>query len=181
MGYIVAGGMLEHLTQTSFEDLLQQEYFAPLGMTTGGFGAAGTTGQIDEPWSHAPEPFEPYPEADNPIIFSPAGRAHMSILDFARHAVFHLTGKPELVSPGTLELIHTPVMDDYALGWGKGERSWAGGIGLSHAGSNGRSFALVGIALPKNKALLCATNQGDETGSSACIALFQELTKRYLQ
>ena len=118
MGYIVAGAVLEQLTKTPFETLLQREIFSALGMTSAGFGAAGTPGQLDEPCGHSPEPIEPGPEADNPPLLSPAGTVHMYITDFARHAAFHLTGEPRLVSQATLALLHTPVKDSYALGWG---------------------------------------------------------------
>lgn len=139
MGYIVAGAMLERLVQVPYEILLVEEYFLPLEISTGGFGAAGTVGQLDEPWGHAPEPFEPEAEADNPIVFSPAGRAHMSILDFAKHAVFHLRGEPKLLRRETLEFLHTPVSETYALGWGVVEREWAQGRLRTRAQTVGRS------------------------------------------
>ena len=146
MGYVTAGAIFEKLTQTPFETLLQTEVFTPLGLTSAGFGAAGTAGKIDEPWGHVPEPVEPGPEADNPPVISPAGCVHMSIIDFARHAEFHLTGMCELVSQETLEVLHTPVSENYALGWGVAEREWVPGKLLTHAGSNNRSLACRELA-----------------------------------
>lgn len=172
--------MLEQLTQTPFETLLEQELFAPLGVTSAGFGAAGTPGQVDEPWGHDPESVEPGPEADNPLYMSPAGTVHMTITDFAKHAAFHLMGEPRLLTRETLELLHTPVLEGYALGWGVSESEWAGGTGLVHTGSNTFSYALIGLALSKSKAVVCATNQADEKAKAACTAVFKELVKRYL-
>ena len=180
VGYSVAGAVLEQLTQTPFETLLERELFVLLGVTSAGFGAAGTPGQVDEPWGHDPEPVEPGPEADNPIYMSPAGTVHMTITDFAKHAAFHLTGEPPLLKRETLELLHTPILDDYALGWGVIRSEWAGGVGLTHAGSNTLSYAVIGLALSKSKAVVCATNQADEKAKAACSAVFRELVKRFL-
>ena len=167
IGYGIAGAVLEHLTQTPFATLIEREYFTPLGITSAGFGAAGTPGQVDEPWGHNPEPVEPGPKADNPLVLSPAGTIHMSITDFARHARFYLTGKPKLVSRETLELLHTPVLDDYALGWKIAERGWAKGKALTHQGSNTLNFASVWIAPALNFAAVGVCNLGTEEGFKA--------------
>lgn len=179
MGYITAGAVFEKLTQTPFETLLRREVFTPLGLTSAGFGAAGTAGKIDEPYGHGPEPIEPGPDADNPVIFSPAGTVHMSVTDFARHAAFHLTGKPELISRETLELLHTSVKDAFALGWGVVETEWAGGLALTHAGSNGMFYAVIGVASTKNLAVVCACNLGTEAGAEACTGAFRTLIEHY--
>ena len=180
MGYITAGAVLEQLIQTPFETLITQELFTPLGMTSAGFGAAGSPGHVDEPWGHNPEPVEPGPEADNPPVLSPAGTIHMTITDFARHAAFHLTGEPPLLKRETLELLHTPILENYALGWGMIRSEWAGGTGLTHAGSNTLSYAVIGLGLSKSKGVVCATNQADEKAKAACSAVFRDLIKRFL-
>ena len=41
VGYILAGAVLEHLTGRAWEDLMRERLFQPLGIITGGFGAAG--------------------------------------------------------------------------------------------------------------------------------------------
>lgn len=167
MGYVAAGAMLEHLTQTPFETLIVQELFTPLEITSAGFGAAGTPGQVDEPWGHSPEPVEPGPMADGPLLISPAGSIHMNVVDFAKHAAFHLTGEPPLLKRETLELLHTPVMDDYALGWSVVERDWANGVALTHQGSNLCSFATVWLAPELDVAAVAVCNLGTDAGFDA--------------
>lgn len=179
LGYVVAGAVLEKLTQTPFETLLQKEIFAPLELSSAGFGAPGTLGKVDQPYGHSPESVEPGPDADNPPVLSPAGRAHMSILDFARHAAFHLTGEPRLVSRTTLDLLHTPLEGAFALGWGVVETEWAGGLALTHAGSNGMFYTVIGVVPPKNLAVVCACNLGSEAGAEACTETFKALIERY--
>ena len=180
MGYVTAGAMFERVTQTPFETLLQTEVFTPLGLTSAGFGAAGTPGNIDEPYGHDPEPVEPGPEADMPPVISPAGCVHMSVVDFARHAAFHLTGAPKLVSKETLELLHTPVLDVYALGWGALESDWAPGKLLGHAGSNNRSKAVNLLAPALGFAVVAACNTGVDAGSEALDEVVQTVKRRFL-
>ncbi len=180
VGYVTAGASFEKLTQTPFETLLETEVFTPLGMTSAGFGAAGRAGTVDEPWGHAPEPVEPGPEADNPLIISPAGCVHMSVTDFARHAAFHLTGTSKLVSEETLEVLHTPVSDNYALGWGVAERDWAPGKLLTHAGSNNRSFAANLLAPALGFAVVAACNSGVAEGTEAVNDIVQAAKRRFL-
>lgn len=180
MGYIVAGAVLEQLTKTPFETLLQRKVFAPLGITSAGFGVAGTLGKLDEPYGHSPAPIEPGPEADNSPLLSPAGTVHMSITNFAKHAAFHLNGEPRLINPSTLELLHTPVKDTYALGWGVVESDWASGRLLTHAGSNGRSFALQLLAPALGFAAVIACNSGTERGPEVINETLQAIKHTFL-
>ncbi len=179
MGYVVAGAVLEALTQTSFETLLQRELFGPLELTSAGFGAPGTPGEVDEPWGHHPEPVEPGPDTDLPLVLAPAGTVHMSVMDFAKHAAFHLTEGPQLISRDTLELLHTPVGDSFALGWGVVETAWAGGQAWTHAGSKGMSYAVIGIVPAKRLAVVGACNLGTEEGEAACSHVFKTLIEHY--
>ncbi len=180
MGYVTAGAIFERVTQTPFETLLGAEMFTPLGLTSAGFGAAGTVGKTGEPYGHDPEPVEPGPEADNPPVISPAGCVHTSITDFARHAAFHLTGEPKLVSKETLEVLHTPVTDLCALGWGVFESDWAPGKLLGHAGSNNRSRAVNLLAPALGFAVVAACNSGTDEASEALGDIVQTAKRRFL-
>lgn len=177
MGYVVAGAVLEALTQTSFETLLQREVFGPLELTSAGFGAPGTPGEVDELYGHNPEPVEPGLDADLPRVLALAGTVHMSITDFAKHAAFHLSGEPELVSRSTLELLHT--WDAFALGWGVVETAWAEGQAWTHAVSNGMSYAVIGIVPAKRLAVVGVCNLGTDEGEAVCSHVFKTLIGRY--
>jgi CubicO group peptidase (beta-lactamase class C family) len=177
-GYTIAGAMCERVTGKSWEDLMRDELFTPLGMTTAGFGSPGTAEAVDQPWGHGgifgPKAIAPGPQADNPAVIGPAGTVHCSLADWAKYAAFHLRGsrgeEPRLPAD-VFQKLHTPLPgdeDDYAFGWIVTERDWAGGKALMHAGSNTMWFALIWLAPQRDEAYLAATNVGSNTAFLAC-------------
>lgn len=90
-GFAIAGHALETLAKTPWEELMQTELFAPLGITTAGFGVPGTPGKLDQPLGHVGNhPIDAGPEADNPPAIGPAGTVHMAIGDWAKFVALHL-------------------------------------------------------------------------------------------
>ena len=177
-GLVIAGAVAERVTGSSWEELMQEMIFGPLGMTTVGFGAMGTAEEIAQPWQHVFQegeiyPVTPGPRSDNPTVIGPAGRIHCSIGDWARFIAAHLEGRhgrSSLLKQETFETLHTlPFGGDYALGWGVVRRDWAGGTALTHTGSNGGNYALVWLAPQRDFAVIVATNIG--SGDEALEAL----------
>jgi len=78
-GYTVAGAMLEEVTGKSYEELMQQHIFDPLGMNSAGFGPTSGTDlpELTQPWGHNPDG-TPW-QGDNPLVMSPAGTVHCSL------------------------------------------------------------------------------------------------------
>lgn len=108
-GVSIAGHMAEKVTSKSWEDLMREKIFRPLGMATAGFGAPGTRARNDQPRGHKADgsPVEPGPEADNPVAIGPAGIVHCSIGDWAKFAAANLpSAKTKLAKPATLEKLH---------------------------------------------------------------------------
>lgn len=167
--YAVAGVIAEKITNLPWEELMQKRIFGPLKMSTCGFGAMGTAGKVDEPWQHRLEgthhvPVEPGPQMDNPPVVAPAGTMHCSIGDWAKFIQVHLRGErgePGLLKPETIKYLHTALYGDYGFGWGHTQRPWAGGLTLTHTGSNTMNLAIVWIAPLKDFAVLVMTNQAD--------------------
>jgi CubicO group peptidase (beta-lactamase class C family) len=170
LGYILVGAIAERVTGQSYEALLVDRVLSPLGITTAGFGPMGTVGREDQPLQHTNNhaPIQPTADADNPPVYSPAGRVHMSIGDWARYIRWVLAaeaGHQTLLSPATAAMLTTPVVADgyggqYALGWTIVHREWAGGRTLTHAGSNGLNCAVAWLAPGRRFAVIAATNQG---------------------
>ena len=181
-GFSIAGHMAEKVTGKSWEDLMREKIFRPLGMTTAGFGAPGTRAKNDQPRGHKADgsPVEPGPGADNPVAIGPAGIVHCSIGDWAKFAAANLpSAKTKLVKPETLEKLHTPVPagePKYAMGWIVADgQPWAGGPALTHAGSNTMWMAVAWLAPGKDFAVLVACNQAnDKACNDAAIALIAD-------
>jgi CubicO group peptidase (beta-lactamase class C family) len=174
-GFTIAGAMLEARARGTWEDLMRAEVFEPLGMTSAGFGPPGEAGRLDQPRGHrASSAVEPGPEADNPPAIGPAGTVHATIGDWGRFAAAHLAGargESEFLSrEGFARLHEAPGGQDYAMGWGTGERGWAGGKVLTHSGSNTMWYCVVWIAPAKDHAFLVACNSAVEAAPKACDA-----------
>ena len=180
-GISIAGIMAEKVTGKSWEDLMREKIFRPLGMSTAGFGAPGTRAKNDQPRGHKADgsPVEPGPAADNPVAIGPAGIVHCSIGDWAKFAGANLpSAKTKLVKPETLAKLHTPAAGEpkYAMGWIVVDgQPWAGGPALTHTGSNTMWLAVAWIAPEKDFAVLVACNQAKEKAcNDAVLALIAD-------
>jgi len=178
-GFAIAGHMAETRAAIPFETLIQERLFVPLGITGAGFGSPGTAGSVDQPRGHArAKPVEPGPGADNPPAISPAGRVHMPISQWAKFAALHLRGHAEnptrrcdLLTPESFDRLHAPAPGpgtSYAAGWAVTSRPWAGGVVLTHAGSNTMWFCVAWLAPCRNIGVLVACNAAGKEAEKAC-------------
>ncbi|HTG44131.1 MAG TPA: serine hydrolase domain-containing protein, partial [Verrucomicrobiae bacterium] len=188
LGYTLAGAVLEQSTGVSWEELIQNRIFEPLGLTTAGFGPPDKSKGANQPSGHQfiGGQLTPLPGLDNPAAIAPAGAVHMSILDLARYAAFHLAvfneQVPELKSFRS-RLYTPPEGSDYAYGWIAQKRSWADGAVLTHAGSNTMFFTVIWIAPAKDYCFIVTTNAGDREGSATaekCDQVIAALIKEFL-
>jgi CubicO group peptidase (beta-lactamase class C family) len=187
-GYTVAGAMCERVTRKTWEALMREHLFRPLGMSTAGFGPPGKVDAVNsQPLGHLVsgatwKPMPPgRPEADNPAVIGPAGTVHCSIADWAKYAALHLprsTEEKPILSAAAIDKLHEPLADeDYAFGWTVTDREWAGGRALTHAGSNTMWFAVIWLAPEKGTAYLAATNVGTDEGFRGCDAAISALIR----
>lgn len=183
LGYTIAAAMLEHVTKKSYEELMQEEIFGPLGMDSAGWGAPGTPGRIDQPVGHSKAiggvtPVSPgSPVSDNPDAIAPAGTAHMSITDWARFIAAHARAGRDglLATPETYQTLHTVLGDDYALGWAVTQRPWGNGDVLVHSGSNGLWLSVVWVGPGRQSAYLAVCNIADQNAAAACDQVISSL------
>ena len=187
VGYTIAGHIAETVAGKAYESLLRERVFAPLGLASAGFGPPQGDAPNQEPIGHRVllrwfrlrmDPFET--RADNSPVMAPAGAVHMTILDLARYGTAHLDGEsspsPTLLPHAAWERLHTPVRDDYARGWVRVERDWAGGSLLWHNGSNTLWYALLMLLPARNTVLAFATNEGAiQAAETAFVELAREL------
>lgn len=202
-GYIIAGTMIETVAGESWEELIRERVFEPLGLTTAGFGPQTTTGRLDAPAGHLVAedgtvvPILWGPAEDSPPMVGPAGTVHMSVLDFAKWAGWNAGAghrPPALVSPETLAVIQsphvrTPVMTnprpgtptegEYGLGWGIGLYDWAARPLLNHNGSNQRAIAKILVDTQADFAVVAVTNLGGPKAEAAAAAIIQHIYEEY--
>lgn len=173
LGYALAGLMAETVTGQSWETLMKDHLFEPLGMASAGFGAPGTKGKVDQPWGHIDQNGKREAQQfDNAAALGPAGTVHCTMNDWAKFANLHLQGArgetTPILKPETFRALQTPRKgEDYAKGWIVAKRPWAGGVTLSHNGSNTLWFASIWLAPKKNFALMAATNLGGDAAAKA--------------
>lgn len=188
LGYVIAGAVVERVTEKSWEESVKELLFEPLEMHSVGFGGSGTPGEIDQPWPHhagAKPAARNGPSVDNPAVMGPAGRVHCSMADWGKFITDHLRGARgagALLKTGSYKTLHTPPQGgDYAFGWIVTEREWGGGTVLTHGGCNTMNYANVWIAPKRDFALLVCINQGDSIAAKASDEAIGALLRLYQQ
>ncbi len=167
LSYMVAGAMAERLTGKAWEDLMKQRVFAPLGMTTAGFGAPGRWMRTDQPWGHRRGDNGAWKaqQIDNAAALGPAGTVHLSLADYAKFVRLWFRGTaPAILDRNRLDYLATPHSGRYAAGWGVRERSWGRGTVLTHNGSNTYWRITIWVAPNLDRAYLAGANS-DEKGT----------------
>lgn len=164
-GYMIAGLMAERATGKAWEDLMRDEVFTPLNMTSAGFGPPGTADKLDNARGHGPggEPIQPGRMADNPPSLGPAGTVHATLADMGEYARAHLRGargeQTSFLKPGSFATLHSPTEGDYALGWVLQKPKWAQGHSIFwHNGSNTMWYAEMAIVPEANVAVVVTVN-----------------------
>jgi CubicO group peptidase (beta-lactamase class C family) len=169
--YLLVGAAIERILDKPWEDAIREELWAPLGITSGGFGAPGGA----NPWGHAPaffgstsgpRPLDPAsPDADNPPALGPAGTAHMTLADYGKWMRLFLTDGGGVLKPETIRKLITPVGppdSNYALGWGVIDDPK--GKVITHSGSNTYWFLTAIIVPSRNIAVVVASNDASADG-----------------
>jgi len=169
-GFILAGAIAERATGKAYAELMQQEVFAPLGMTSATYDqtpdAGEAVGHIDGRVAIETE--------GNPEMLTPAGGVRMTLADWARFCIDQLAGEEgrgRLLTADTYRVLHTPQGDTvFALGWGAAPQI-AGRVGpvLTHAGSDGTWFAFVALFPGSGNGVLVVANAADSMGGDAAV------------
>jgi CubicO group peptidase (beta-lactamase class C family) len=163
-GFIIAAAIAEKATGKSYETLMQQEVFHPLGMTVD--FSPSRRGQI---LGHSAGKPLTGPAADNPLVYAPAGAIKLTMHDWALFAIDQMAGEHgqgKLLKQETYVFLHTPQGDTpAALGWGvkKNFPPAAPMRLLIHAGSNGYWNAVIALAPDIQSGVLVAANAGEGT------------------
>lgn len=168
VGYTLAGVVIETLTGQPWEQAMRERLFAPLDLGSAGFGPPRSNGgSLTEPRGHrhllgltlaAGE------AADNNAIIGPAGTVHMTVEDLARYGYEHLRGERgegTLLSAGSYQRLHRPVLENYAFGWVLREGNADTGPLLWHNGSNTMWYSLLVLVPERDTVVAMVFNEGN--------------------
>ena len=203
LGYTLAGAIIERTAGKTWEELVAERIFDPLGLKTAGFGPQSSLGRVDAPLGHRTMPdgrlkaMLAGPNGDNPAVLGPAGTVHLSVLDFAAWAGWQTgAGKrgPALVPPETFRRLHamvismpprpdapvgTPASGRYGLGIGEVKLPFSPEPFLFHGGSNQMNLAYIMLQPKYDFALVMMTNRSGDKADAALKALSAALYKQY--
>lgn len=181
-GYGLAGYLAEQATGKSWEALLQEVIFDPLGMSSAGCGWPASPDRPDQPRGHqfVNDTYQTIPFGDYDLgpYIDPAGDVHCSATDLAKYGQAHLAGLHDrsggLLTAATIKRLHTslhPELDGmpYAGGWVI--RSTEDGVIHWHNGSAGTFFAQLELEPERDRVCVVMMNIG---------AAGQEITDRLL-
>jgi CubicO group peptidase (beta-lactamase class C family) len=183
-GYIIAACMAEQITGLSWEVLMKQRLFDPLGMSSAGFGNPNKSKSIDQPWGHHKRVWKWWPsESYYEEAINPAGRVHCSVEDWAKFLSLQLKSENPILERKYLDKLIEPVDGHfYAGGWGVAEYPWANGITFNHSGSNEIWYASVLVAPKLDRAFVVATNSCDFSSTpNVCLETANKMIRMDLQ
>jgi CubicO group peptidase (beta-lactamase class C family) len=158
IGYILVAQILEQRVGASWETQLRDKIAAPLGLSSLGIGppplVLGHRSLLG--WFKRPAPADG-PASDNPPVFTPAGRLHMSLADLLTWGRFLLSaqqGKSDLLSAESLSRMTREIDKSYGLGLFTFAIPKVTDTAFGHDGSNTMWYALLAI-MPDQDTVVC--------------------------
>ena len=181
--------MLENVSGKTWEQLMVDELFKPLGID-GRFGWPGYS-DGDQPWGHYFDadsqklrPHDPRDEYQLPDILDAAGDVSMSIHDYAAFLqanLLGLNGRDTILKAKTYQFLHTgnDTAMQYAMGWGSREHD--GHRVSRHNGSAGTFYCTGMIFRDKDLALAIMVNAASPEVDEEVAELAAKLLRPYLE
>ncbi|GGY81713.1 serine hydrolase domain-containing protein [Pseudoduganella plicata] len=179
-GYLVAGLIAETVGGAPFETLMQDEVFAPLGITASfGFPEDAGSGTVHgHEWRAGGWQSAGYPAEDRynmGRIGAAAGGLMISMPEYGKLLREHLRGlqgKSTYLRQETFARLHGPA-GEYGLGWDVTEVP-GHGVVSAHAGSWGSYYVFAILVPQSNRAVAVACN----CYGPAAVEQLDELTRR---
>ena len=185
-GYALLGFIAERTTGKSYERLMHDRVFGPLGMKSAITGADPVP--IDRIHGHAKGVFGLGPQdlgGKLGILIAPAGNTMCSLADLGRFAKAHLAGlkgRKGLLRPDTVNRLHAAIPEEeggpgYACGWSVGPM-----LGTAsrhgHNGSNGTFMAELAI-FPDQELIVISIANFAGGDPSAPLQAVQAVARRF--
>ncbi len=188
LGYIIVGAAIDRLAGMAYEDAMQHWVWGPLGIISAGLGppphVIGHRPRVQLGAIAAgrgrPAPTGDRTGADNPLLFNPAGRWHLTLPDWARvQRVFLQDASPLLSHESINHLLadtHSGSGRSMSMGWATGE-----GLGATHAmqGSNTMWAATAVMDRDAQLTALVVSNDGRTRVLTTSAKLAGSLLQRF--
>lgn len=167
LGYILAGAAIDRITATSYEHTLHTLILDPLQLTSAGFGPPPAICghrsrlQLAGLLAGRGDPAPPdQPTSDNPPIFNPAGRLHLTLPDWATlQRRLWLDTPDRLLTLDSVEhLLRLPDSNGMAMGWVSATKFDGASLGMQ--GSNTYWAATALLDHHRHRAALVIANDG---------------------
>jgi CubicO group peptidase (beta-lactamase class C family) len=177
-GYAVMSAVIERVFGAPFETILARELFEPLGIDAGFGWPAGPIGHYFRDGR-----LEPQTSDDGyalPPALTAAGDVCATIDGYAKFVQWHLRGlrgDASLISVDSFRRLHTPLYENFALGWGV--QQWEGALTSVHAGSGGTFFAVVALQPDRDVAAAAFINAGGDHASREAIEVVRGLVQKH--
>lgn len=170
-GFLLAGAIAERAAGKPFEQLMQEEVFAPLGMTSAAYDQIAAPGEII---GHVDGRLADRAEDLNPPMFSPAGGVRLTLEDWAKFCIDQMAGEQgrgKLLTAESYRRLHRGQGETRsALGWGAAPSPMGlKGPALSHSGSDGNNFAVVLLFPETGNGVVTAANAADSMGGDKAV------------
>jgi CubicO group peptidase (beta-lactamase class C family) len=180
-GVALAAAAAERAANRSWEQLMQERVFGPLGMKSAGFGWPAYD-HPREPWGHRLDgtklfPHDPRGAYQVGAVVQPAGNVHVSAKDLMLFLDDHargIAGTAGLLKPATYARMHALEPEASALGWGVRKRD--GFTTSSHSGSAETFYAIVMVSHDDGLEIAILSNSPDAVPATA---IFRAVWNRF--
>jgi hypothetical protein len=183
-GFVLAGHIVEELTDTTWEEVLATRLFEPLDILLNKENVSSFTGAPNNdvaPWGHLGNdqtPCNPSTSSykcDNPSVMGPAGTFSGPVAAMAAYFAWHIRchngdgDNPLILSQNACQELHQPAdpsLGEYGYGWICTSRTWADGLTCTHTGSNNLNYYVVWLGFGIDRGFVAFTNGGGRSGSA---------------
>lgn len=167
-GGIIASSMFEHKTAKTYEELLREHIFAPLGMDHAATGVT-CTGALDGPWQHSWDP-ETMTMSPDPRTHKPAFNFHcrasvggvcMSAGDMGKFIREQLRDDPKLFTKATrktMQAYRVSTASSTVRGGWASTNPGSEQAEIWHTGDIGTAYAALSVRLPQQMGSAAMSN-----------------------
>jgi beta-lactamase class C len=193
VAFSLIGDAVYAMTGNFFYKLVDKRIFLPLGMQTASYGRAGL--ESSKSWARPHRrtrrgwvPFEP---KENYYRVAPAAGVNASLRDMEKWLIAQMGGRPDVLSPAALDVLHTPGVPTpvelhsspwrsgrltaahYALGWRV--FTYGGETLIYHAGAVEGYRTMIGFFPKYHAGVVTLWNAGVPTPSGLMPMVFDSL------